>query len=106
MSADTGTMSATRAASPIAAMRGSSAVLSTRSILLRTRTSGTRHVVDQVPHVAVAGALGLGDVDDQGDDVDLAQRRHRHVDHPDVEAVQRPVDARGVEVDDLAVGVG
>ena len=63
-------------------------------------------MLHQVPHVTVAGPLGLGGVDDQGDDVDLAERGHRDVDHAHVEAMQGAMHARGVDVDNLPVGTG
>jgi hypothetical protein len=65
------------------------------------RTPGLR---EHVAHVAVAGAVGLGDVDDPHREVHLAQASHRRLHHALVHPVHRLVDARRVEEDDLPSG--
>ena len=63
-------------------------------------------MLHEVHQEAVAGPRRLGGVDDRDDDVGLAQRVQRRVHHPHVEPVQRPMNARRVDEDDLPVGPG
>ena len=86
-------------------MIGSSLDFLIRSILFRIRNTGALRVLHQIEHEPVALARRLGRIDDQAEHVDLADRVDGRVDHPHVHPVQRPVDARRVEEDDLRVRI-
>ncbi len=78
--------------------------MSQASILLRTRTRGMVGLADDVHQEAIAAAARFAGVHDHGHDVHFPQRVERGIDHPDVQPMERLVDAGGVQVDDLAGG--
>ena len=84
-------------------MTGSSFAFPTRSILFRTSTTGTTMFFTQAEQVLLAAARLLRRVEHDADEVDIAHRLERGVDHAHVHAVRRLVNAGRVDEHDLAV---
>src|SRR5262249_51125977 len=63
------------------------------------------HVLDEIENVTIALAELLRDIEHETKHVDVANGLERHIDHPHVHAMQRTVDARGVEKYDLCVRI-
>ena len=78
--------------------------MATRSTLFRTQIRGELALPTSSRAWRSPAPSLLGDVDDEDDDVDVEDRLHRLVEHGPVEAVERPVEARRVDEDDLPVG--